>query len=345
MINESVQQQFAGRSGYLNTATVGLPPRATMEAVSQALGHWEQGRCDPVEFDADVERARRAYARIAGTEESAVAILSQVSVASGMVAASLPDGARVLCPEEDFSSLLFPFLADSRLKVQTVPLARLLDAIGSDTDLVAVSAAQSADGRVIDLDALAEVAVATGTRTYVDVSQAAGWLPLDAGRFDVTACGAYKWLCSPRGSGFITVGPKADWLTPRYPGWYSGDDPWVSLYGPPLRMADDARRFNVSPAWFDFTGAAPAVELIADTGVEAINKHSVGLANDFRRRAGLAPSDSAIVSLDTPHGAALAEVGVAAVVRAGKVRLSFYLYSTSDDVNRAADALQLPAAP
>ena len=32
-------------------------------------------------------------------------------------------------------------------------------------------------------------------------------------------------------------------------GWYAGQHPWESIYGTPLRLAEDARRFDVSPAW------------------------------------------------------------------------------------------------
>jgi selenocysteine lyase/cysteine desulfurase len=304
-----------------------------------ALQGWVDGKSDPVAFDTDVARARRAYARIAGTTPESVAIVSQVSVASAMVAASLPDGARVLCAEEDFASVLFPFLADRRLHVEFAPLSGMLERIDDATDLVAVSAAQSADGRVIDLDALALIAGNTGTRTYVDVSQAAGWLALDAARFDVTAGGAYKWLLSPRGSGFVTVAPHADWVRPLYPGWYSAQEPWGALYGPPLRLADDARRFDASPAWFDMVGAARSLELLAGIGVDAIHRHSVGLANELRSNLGMAPSNSAIVSVATDRGTALLDAGIKGAVRAGRVRLSFYLYNTSEDVARAATVL------
>jgi selenocysteine lyase/cysteine desulfurase len=334
-----IRSQFPGAAGYLNTASVGLGPRVTIEAVQAALADWENGRSDPAGFDTDVARARLAYARIAGTAPDRVSIVSQVSVASAMVAASLPDGARVLSPREDFASVHFPFLADGRLDVEFVPLDSLLDHIDESTDLVAVSAVQSADGRVLDLDELARVAGETHTRTYVDVSQAAGWLQLGADRFDVTAGGAYKWLCSPRGSGFVTVGSHVEWLRPLYPGWYSAPDPWGSLYGPPLRLAVDARRFDVSPAWFDFVGAAPALELLAGLGVGSIHDHSVGLANRFRSHLGMAPSNSAVVSLETDRSDTLAAAGITAAVRAGGVRLAFYLYNTAADADRAAAAL------
>ncbi len=53
----------------------------------------------------------------------------------------------------------------------------------------------------------------------------------------------------------------------------------------------------------------------------------------------MSPSNSAIVSLGTPRGQALADAGISAAVRAGKVRLSFHLYNTKADVDLAASIL------
>ncbi len=339
MLVHTVDEAFSSVPGYLNTASVGLPPKRALRAMRRRIDEWEAGRTDPPSFDVDVERARAAFARLVGAKVESVGIVGQVSIASGLVASCLPDGAVVVAAEEDFTSVLFPFLADPRLSVCLVPLDDLVDRIGGDVDLVAVSAVQSADGRVTDLAALAAAAEAAGARTYVDVTQAAGWLPLDVSRFDVAACGAYKWLCSSRGSGFITVGEDSDWLVPRFAGWYSGDDIWTSIYGPPLRLAGDAQRFNVSPAWFDYATAAEAVSLLDEIGIERIHDHDVGLANELLLRLGLPASNSAIVSLATPHGEALAAAGIKAAIRAGKVRLSFHLYNTLADVELAADIL------
>jgi len=339
MLDPSVSDLFHAGPGYLNTASVGLPPRVAMEEMRASLADWEAGKCDPISFDADVDRARDAYAGIVGAHTASVGIIGQVSVTSGLVASSLPDGATVLLAEEDFTSLLYPFLADTRLKVKLVSLAALLEEIKPGIDLVAVSAAQSADGRVTDLDDLAGAATDAGVRTYLDLSQAAGWLPIGADRFDVTAAGAYKWLCAPRGTGFITVGEGVDWLIPRHVGWYSAADPWVALYGAPLQVADDARRFNVSPAWFDYVAAGAALQLIAGIGVQQIHGHRLELANHFRKLVGMDESNSAIVSLATPHGDRLAAAGITTATRAGRVRLSFYLYNTLRDAEQAASVL------
>jgi selenocysteine lyase/cysteine desulfurase len=334
--------EFPDVGGYLNTASLGLPSRPGLEAIERHLTEWREGRSEPPDFDDDVDRSRQAYARLAGVTPDMVAVHSQVSVIGGMVASSLPDGATVLCAEEDFTSVLFPFLVDQRLDVRVVRLEQLLDEIDAGVDLVAVSAVQSADGRRLDLDALADRANRAGARTFVDVTQAAGWMALDAGRFDVTACGAYKWLCCPRGTAFMTVGPSGrEWLVPRNAGWYAGDDPWQSIYGPPIRLAPDARAFDVSPAWIAWVGAAPTLELLADTGPHAIEQHDVALANTLRERLGLPPSDSAIVSIDVVDGVdALLSAGIRFAGRAGRIRLSFHHYNTVADVDLVTTALE-----
>jgi selenocysteine lyase/cysteine desulfurase len=166
-------------------------------------------------------------------------------------------------------------------------------------------------------------------------------MTIEAELFDVTACHGYKWLCSPRGAGFITATEEArTWLKPVNAGWYSGDDPWQSLYGPPLRLAPDARAFNSSPAWFSYAAAVPALEALAGLGPEAIGRYSIDLANLFREKVGLDISNSTMVSLETNAGDSLKEAGVAVSSRDGRVRFSFYLYNTVADVEMAAEIVR-----
>ena len=49
----------------------------------------------------------------------------------------------------------------------------------------------------------------TAPGSLIDSTQASGWLPLDAGRFDYVACSGYKWLLGPRGTAFFFVAPDA----------------------------------------------------------------------------------------------------------------------------------------
>ena len=339
------QEEFEPAGIYVNTASIGLPPRRTVDALNEAIGTWGAGRAEAAGYDELVNRARQRFASLVGTTPERVAIGNQVSTFTALVATALPDGARVLAAEEDFTSVLFPFLAhaDRGVQVKTVPLASLVDAIGPGVDLVAVSAVQSADGRLVPggLEALASAAARHGCLTYVDATQAVGWLPFDADRFDFVSCAAYKWLLSPRGTAFGVVRPeRLGMLRPLYAGWYAGDDPWTSIYGPPLRLAKDARRLDISPAWLAWAGTVPALELLAEVGIAAIHRHDLALANALRGRLGLAAGDSAIVTVAADGGLErLRTAGIKASVRAGAVRLSFHLHNTEADVDAVARAL------
>ena len=258
--------RFAVEPGYLDTASIGVPPVETVEAMREALATWAAGRARPQEYDPLVVAARTAFAGLVDVEPDDVCVGSQVSALAGLVAASLPDGARIVAVEGDFASLLFPFLAqsDRGVEVTLVPLAALADAVGPWTDLVVVSAVQSATGELADLDAIERAASEHGARTLVDATQACGWLPIDARRFDYLACAAYKWLLAPRGAAFMTVRRErlAD-VRPNAAGWYAGEDIWSSIYGGPLRLATTARRLDVSPAWLSWVGTVPSLELLA----------------------------------------------------------------------------------
>jgi selenocysteine lyase/cysteine desulfurase len=290
-----------------------------------------------------VQTAREAFARLHAVPASDVAVGTQVSAFCGLVALSLERGDRVVCAEEDFTSVLFPLLAQEArgVRVDLVPLERVADAIDSGTALVAVSAVQSADGRIADLDAIEAAAAAHGARTFIDATQGCGWLPLDAARFDYFACATYKWLLGPRGCALMAVRPEAaDRLTPHLAGWFAAETPKAS-YGGPLRLAPGARRFDVSPVWFSWVGQAGALDVLERVGIATIGEHDIALANRFRSGLGLEPGGSAIVSV--PHDRVMAErLGAARVMfsdHGDTLRFSFHLYTTEDDVDRALDAI------
>jgi selenocysteine lyase/cysteine desulfurase len=338
------QAEFAPDVVYLNTASLGLPPRSGLAALQTVLRQWSSGTASPPDYDAPLEMSRVAYAGLVGVDPSQVAVGGQLSAFAGLVASNLPDGSEVLIADGEFTSLVFPFLAQAGrgVLVRQVPLERLAEAVSAQTSLVAVSAVQSADGRLADLDGLVAVCAANGCRILLDTTQAVGWLPVDASRFAYTAGGGYKWLLAPRGTCFFTINPElAGELVPHLAGWYAGGDRWDSLYGGPLRLADDARRFDVSPAWHSWVAQAPALELLTSIGPEVLYAHTLGLANRFRAAVGRPAGDSAIVSLEADPGAGerMARAGIVGSVRAGRLRLAFHLYNTMDDVERAAEAL------
>ena len=331
---------------YCNTASYGLPPKPAWDALQSALADWHSGRTSWEQWGQSTEGARAVFARLVGVGAERVAVGSTVSELIGSVVTALPQGARVVVPDIEFTSTLFPLLVQQRLDVSTVPPARLVDAIADGVDAVAFSAVQMSTGEVADLDAIVAAAASIGAITICDATQAVGWLPIDAARFDALVCGAYKWLMSPRGSAFLAVSDRLlERAVPHSAGWYAGEDVHASYFGPPLRLASSARRLDLSPAWFSWVGTQPALELIERIGIDAIHDHDLALANRFRAGVGLEPSNSAIVCADIPGAAErLERAGIIAAVRGGLLRTSWHLYNDESDVDEVLGVIQETAA-
>ncbi|MGX1489459.1 aminotransferase class V-fold PLP-dependent enzyme [Streptomyces tendae] len=341
-----VRAEFAPKNVYLNTASNGLLPARTVAALDRAA----RMRADGVPLGSlyeDVEAVRASFARLAGVPVERIALGGSVAEYGALIAASLPEGAEVLTAEADFASLVNPFHMRGDLKVRAVPLERLAESVRPDTALVAVSSAQSADGRLADLAAVRRAARAHGARTYVDASQSLGWLPLQAAEDDFTAAVAFKWVLGPHGIAFFVAPEDFGGLTPLLAGWIAGEVPWESCYGPVEELARSARRFDISPSLFGFAGLRASLELVERLGVDAIQAHDLALADRFRAglaRLGhtpvLAPG-SAIVSvpgLGSRQGE-LSRAGIEVSDRAGHLRAAFHLYNTDADVDRLLDAL------
>jgi selenocysteine lyase/cysteine desulfurase len=340
---EAARARFTGGRGYLAACSMGLPTRDTVAAMTADASAWAAGRVSPAGYAAVAERVRALYAGIVNVGVDRVAIGSQVSVIAAMIAASVPDGAEVLCVDGDFSSMVFPFLAQKHrgVRVRHLPLAELAAGITDATWLVAFSLVQSATGDVADTAPIVAAARRHGARTFCDTTQAAGWMPVDASMFDATACHSYKWLCAPRGAAFLTVSEafQAD-LHPVQAGWYAGDDVWASCYGPDMRLAPDARRFDVSPAWAAWPGAEAALALFADLDMSAVRDYDVGLGDALCAGLGLPAAGQAIVTWPDADGDALGRLtaaGITASRRAGRARVAFHLWNNAGDV---ADVLR-----
>ena len=330
--------------GWLNTASYGLPPRVAWDALQAALADWRVGATSWEPWDESTTRARESFARLVGADVADVFVGSTVSAAVAPIANALPDGAKVLTDNVEFTSNVFPWQvhADRGVQVVAVPSSELVASITPGIDVVAVSAVQSSTGAVLDLPAVVAASKQIDALVVIDASQAVGWLPLRVDGVDALIAHTYKWLMSPRGA---TLGYLSRRLQercrPSAAGWYAARDVHGSYYGPVMELDPGARRFDQSPAWFSFVGAAPALELVEQLGVEAINQHNLSLANEFRAGLGLEPSNSAIVSTDLPGAQeAFSAAGIRAAVRDGKLRASFHVYTTQADVHQALSALK-----
>lgn len=330
---------------YLNTATFGLPPEPAFDATVAALENWRTGRTSEDDWEACTERARAAFAGLVNVKPEAVACGATVSELIGLVAASLPDGARVLTVENDFASTLFPFTVHSHrgVVVESVTLPDLVGAVSESHAIVVVSHVQAYSGQVADLHALIEKCARTKSMLCIDATQSCGWLQTDASKIDFYICHAYKWLLSPRGSAFMAVRPdRLHAVVPLHAGWWATDDPNNNLFGLPNRISKNAaRRLDSSPAWFSWVGTAAALKVISDIGVKAIEEHDMRLARRFCEMMGLPEPASPIVYMASGDNfERLLKAGIRASVRAGRMRVSFHIYNTEADVDKTVSILK-----
>ncbi|MFC4224930.1 aminotransferase class V-fold PLP-dependent enzyme [Lysinibacter cavernae] len=336
---------FSAPAGYLSACTMGLPTRETLAALRADLDSWERAETSAASYGDLVQESRELYAKIVGTTASNVATGSQTSTLVGTVASNVPDGAKILCVDGDFSSVAHPFVQQAHrgVTVRYAPADQLAEHITPDTHMVTFSLVQSATGSIARSADIVAAAQRNNALTLCDLTQATGWLPVNADDFDLTVCHTYKWLCIPRGVAFMTVSPE---LQQRYhapnAGWYSSENVWGACYAPTMPLASDARRFDVSPAWQAWVGAREALSFFASLDMDEVRDHNVALGNELCRGLGITEANQAIVAWPDADGsrlAALKDAGITASGRAGRVRVAFHLWNTSDDVNAVLAAV------
>jgi hypothetical protein len=85
-------------SGYLNTASYGLPPESAVTATLDWVRLWQSGR--PIkDWLPATDEARQLLGQLVGVAPERIATGSSVAQLVGLVAASIPDGSLVVTSE------------------------------------------------------------------------------------------------------------------------------------------------------------------------------------------------------------------------------------------------------
>jgi L-cysteine/cystine lyase len=272
------------RIAYLNSGTCGPVPRTAQHATDQVLAEsMRSGRAGGY-FDtlvANRERLRSAYAERIGAAAGDVSITTCTSEGIVRVLAGLDlrAGDEVVTADDEHPGLLGPLagLRRSRgIEVRAVPLARMAEAVGPRTRLVACSHVSWVTG------ALAPAALAqVGERIPVllDGAQGAGALGVDVTALGCAfyAAAGQKWLCGPVGTGMLWVSPAwRDRLAPLGPTLVNLAPPASGLDPLP---APDARAHDAFAIASEVLAAALAAhDAIGAAGWPAVHARACALA-------------------------------------------------------------------
>lgn len=319
-------------------------------------------------WEAQVDRARAAFARFIGADEDEVAIVPSASEGAYQIASGFDWGERsgIVTTELEFPSLAYVWLAQRERGAEVrfaetsgsfATLEGYRAAITRETALVSVPLNTYAHGQRLPVEDVVAHAATVGARVFVDAFQGLGVEPVDVHELgcDYLVAGALKYLLGIPGMAFLYVRRGAQ--PPRDPqltGWFGQRDP-LGFDPRTLDPAVGARRYEVgTPSVAAAYGAAAGIELLET--VDARARHERVRALTAQADAGLralgltlaSPSAALergpqVAFLDAdPAGLAraLAERGVVVSPRGEIVRVAFHGYSDEGDVERLLRAVR-----
>jgi kynureninase len=359
---------------HLLSHSLGPVPRAARESIIAYCDAWEHHTSEDAWATSWWTLSRHVgdgIARILGCQPGSVQIQPNASIALATVAScfDFKSGARnkVVTTALDFPSMEYFWDGQRQIGARievvpsadglSVPLEQILDAIDTETCLVAMSHTSYRSSWRVNAHAIVERAHAKGALVLLDVYQSAGVVQLDAADWNVDFLigGTIKWLCGGPSCGYLYVRPDLQRdLHPRLTGWVAHDSPFDFAHAP-MRYARSVRRFaQGTPSIPALYSAIPGLEIIEAVGVSEIAAEShrrtqsmidfasergwtVNTPREMSQRGG-----TVMIGVDDAQSMAerLAERKVFVDWRPGAgLRLSPHFFNTDEEIEEALNIL------
>ena len=211
---------------FLNHGSYGACPVPVFERYQELQRELER---NPVEFlarrfDELTAAARAALASFVGARGDDLVFVPNATAGLNAVIRSLrlEPGDEVLTTRHEYGAVTRTWQFAGATLVYAEP-EELAAAIGPRTKAVSVSHVTSPTALVLPVEEICAAARAAGVLSIVDGAHAPGQLALDLERVgaDIYAGNCHKWLCAPKGAGFL-------WAREEHHGWI---DPLVVSWG------------------------------------------------------------------------------------------------------------------
>ncbi|MDX2016601.1 MAG: aminotransferase class V-fold PLP-dependent enzyme [Planctomycetota bacterium] len=214
---------------YLNHGSFGACPRAVLAAQDALRARME---ADAVaffveDFESLMDSSRAALANMLSCAPGCIAPITNATWAVATVADNLlwsgflRAGDEILVPSHEYpacKNIMAQLASRTGARVVTVELPfpitgpdevfdRVLAAATDRTRLALLSHVTSPTGLVLPIERLVPALEGRGIRTLVDGAHGIGMLPLNLGalRPSYYTSNCHKWLCAPKGAGFLFV--------------------------------------------------------------------------------------------------------------------------------------------
>ncbi len=284
----------------------GPMPRVAGEVIAQIIQkeirpwemHWEE------DFLGIQARLRQACAELVGADASDISLMHSTSAGLVTVASGFPwkEGDEVLLPVGEFPSNFMPWKAlEARgvtclevalwpgqkagsLALESMPPppscdleARILEAIGPKTRIVALSWVRFQDGIKLDLARIGQACKARGVYLVVDGIQGAGTAVADLRSVSAFATAGHKGLLGPQGQGFLwtqadfrqMLAPTGTWLSRPAAFAQSGSQAQSSEL-----WAKDGRRLEAgSSSVLGYGALLESIQILLKPGIRPIQDH------------------------------------------------------------------------
>jgi isopenicillin-N epimerase len=338
---------------YLNHGSFGACPRPVFERYQQWQLELER---EPVEFlgrerrlGERLESARLCLAGYLGADPANVAFAPNASTALDAVARSLAlgPGDEILMGENEYGGVvrLWTYVAGhTGASIRRAPFEELDP--HERTRVVFCSHVEWTSGRVNDVAEACRRARAAGALSIIDGAHAPGQLELalDAIGADIYAGNCHKWLCAPKGSGFLYVRPDVQHLIePLVVSWdWDESNSWA-----------DQNRWQGTRDPSAYLSVPAAIDFQAEHDWPSVRERSRRLLEHARDRLALEPLTDEFVqmlgfSLDVADPAGLTrrlftehriEVPVIETTQGWVIRVSIQAYNDEDDIEALGQAL------
>jgi len=305
---------------FLNHGSYG----ATPEPVFAEYGRWQRElERQPVEFlgrraENLLDEARAAMAAYLGCARDDLVFVPNATTGINVVARSLPleSGDEVVGTDLEYGACerSWEWLCQQRgaryvkahvplpLTSADEVLEAIFAAVTPRTRAIFLSHVTSGTALRLPIEAVARRARETGILTVVDGAHAVGQWPvdLDASGVDLYASNFHKWLCSPKGSGFLYARPEQQrWLESPIVswGWVEGND-----HHRPLSQFVSRNQIQGTRDIAAFLTAPAAVAYQEERDWEIVRERCHGLAVEARDRIAELVGLPQIAPVEGPDG-------------------------------------------